>query len=65
MLSATALFTFGSGICGGATSSGMLIAGRGLQGAGSGGMVMISGQLSSFNSTSSDEPLTETHFKAS
>lgn len=45
MLGATALFTLGSGICGGAMNSSMLIAGRGIQGAGSGGMVMISGQL--------------------
>ncbi|KAK7182745.1 multidrug resistance protein fnx1 [Paraphaeosphaeria sporulosa] len=45
MLGATALFTLGSGICGGAVNSSMLIAGRGIQGAGSGGMVMISGQL--------------------
>lgn len=44
MLGATALFTFGSGVCGGASNSGMLIAGRGIQGAGSGGMVMVSGQ---------------------
>ncbi|KAI3394645.1 hypothetical protein diail_2455 [Diaporthe ilicicola] len=41
MISVTALFTLGSGICGGATSGGMLIAGRGVQGAGSGGVVMI------------------------
>ncbi|OAF99552.1 uncharacterized protein CC84DRAFT_1048333, partial [Paraphaeosphaeria sporulosa] len=42
MLGATALFTLGSGICGGAVNSSMLIAGRGIQCAGSGGMVMIS-----------------------
>ncbi|KAJ0115639.1 hypothetical protein J7T55_010462 [Diaporthe amygdali] len=41
MICVTALFTLGSGICGGATSGGMLIAGRGVQGAGSGGVVMI------------------------
>lgn len=41
MISVTALFTLGSGICGGASSGGMLIAGRGVQGAGSGGVVMI------------------------
>ncbi|KAK7750408.1 hypothetical protein SLS62_007707 [Diatrype stigma] len=41
MLFAIALFTLGSGICGGATSSAMLIAGRGIQGAGSGGIGMI------------------------
>lgn len=41
MLTATALFTLGSGICGGATSGAMLIAGRAVQGAGSGGVVMI------------------------
>ncbi|KAF7525756.1 hypothetical protein G7054_g10976 [Neopestalotiopsis clavispora] len=41
MLSAIVLFTLGSGICGGASSGGMLIAGRGIQGAGSGGIGMI------------------------
>ncbi|CAG8951936.1 hypothetical protein HYFRA_00005742 [Hymenoscyphus fraxineus] len=41
MLSATALFTLGSGICGGAVNGSMLIAGRAVQGAGSGGVVMI------------------------
>jgi MFS family permease len=41
MLFATALFTFGSGICGGASSGGMLIAGRAIQGAGSGGAVLL------------------------
>ncbi|KAI1863171.1 uncharacterized protein JN550_009697 [Neoarthrinium moseri] len=35
-----ALFTLGSGVCGGATSGGMLIAGRAIQGAGSGGIVL-------------------------
>ncbi|KAK8909537.1 hypothetical protein QC760_002239 [Botrytis cinerea] len=39
---AVALFALGSGICGGATSSAMLIAGRGIQGIGVGGVnVMI------------------------
>ncbi|RYO84482.1 hypothetical protein DL762_005655 [Monosporascus cannonballus] len=41
MLLAIVLFTLGSGICGGATSGAMLIAGRGVQGAGSGGIGMI------------------------
>ncbi|KAI0899973.1 MFS general substrate transporter [Annulohypoxylon nitens] len=41
MLFAIALFTLGSGICGGAKNSAMLIAGRGVQGAGSGGIGMI------------------------
>ncbi|KAL0940270.1 multidrug resistance protein fnx1 [Colletotrichum truncatum] len=36
-----ALFTLGSGICGGANSPAMLIAGRAIQGAGSGGINMI------------------------
>ncbi|KAK3369915.1 major facilitator superfamily domain-containing protein [Podospora didyma] len=35
-----AIFTLGSGICGGATSGGMLIAGRAIQGVGSGGIVL-------------------------
>lgn len=36
-----ALFTLGSGICGGASSGAMLIAGRAVQGMGSGGINMI------------------------
>ncbi|KAJ0122110.1 uncharacterized protein J7T55_002622 [Diaporthe amygdali] len=40
-LTVIAFNTLGSGICGGATSSDMLIAGRALQGAGSGGIVLI------------------------
>lgn len=36
-----ALFTLGSGICGGANGPAMLIAGRAIQGAGSGGINMI------------------------
>lgn len=43
MLLVTALFTLGSGICGGASSGSMLIAGRAVQGAGSGGIIMIVG----------------------
>ncbi|KAK0652671.1 major facilitator superfamily domain-containing protein [Cercophora newfieldiana] len=39
-LSIIAIFTLGSGICGGANSGGMLIAGRAIQGAGSGGIVL-------------------------
>lgn len=41
MIAGTALFTLGSGICGGASNGGMLIAGRAIQGAGSGGAVML------------------------
>ncbi|KAI0117974.1 MFS general substrate transporter [Nemania sp. FL0031] len=41
MLSATAIFTIGSGVCGGATNSAMLIAGRAVQGVGSGGITSI------------------------
>ncbi|XXG94028.1 hypothetical protein Hte_000279 [Hypoxylon texense] len=36
-----AIFTLGSGICGGASSGAMLIAGRAVQGVGSGGIIMI------------------------
>ena len=39
-MSILAIFNLGSGICGGATSGGMLIAGRAIQGAGSGGLVL-------------------------
>ncbi|KAI0894508.1 major facilitator superfamily domain-containing protein [Annulohypoxylon nitens] len=42
MLSVIAIFVLGSGICGGATTGGMLIAGRAVQGVGSGGIVMAS-----------------------
>ncbi|KAI0106402.1 MFS general substrate transporter [Nemania sp. FL0031] len=42
MLSVIAVFVLGSGICGGATSGGMLIAGRAVQGVGSGGIIMVS-----------------------
>ena len=38
-----AIFTLGSGICGGATSGAMLIAGRAVQGIGSGGIIMVIG----------------------
>ncbi|KAF7930902.1 hypothetical protein EAE99_004152 [Botrytis elliptica] len=38
-----ALYTLGSGICGGANTPAMLIAGRAIQGAGSGGMTAIMG----------------------
>ncbi|KAL8701125.1 MAG: hypothetical protein Q9224_000640 [Gallowayella concinna] len=40
-MSIVALFTLGSGICGGATNGAMLIAGRAIQGMGSGGINMI------------------------
>ncbi|KAH9890271.1 major facilitator superfamily domain-containing protein [Xylariomycetidae sp. FL2044] len=40
-LATVAFNTLGSGICGGATSADMLIAGRAIQGAGSGGIVLI------------------------
>ncbi|KAK7757680.1 hypothetical protein SLS62_000057 [Diatrype stigma] len=42
MLTVIATFVLGSGICGGATTGSMLIAGRAVQGAGSGGIVMVS-----------------------
>ncbi|KAI9643366.1 hypothetical protein NHQ30_007985 [Ciborinia camelliae] len=38
-----ALYTLGSGVCGGANGPAMLIAGRAVQGAGSGGMTAIMG----------------------
>ncbi|CAH0003357.1 unnamed protein product [Clonostachys byssicola] len=41
MLFATSLFILGSGICGGATNGSMMIAGRAIQGSGSGGAVML------------------------
>ncbi|OMP86687.1 putative MFS-type transporter [Diplodia seriata] len=41
MLGAVAIFGLGSGICGGATSSSMLIAGRAVQGIGAGGLNML------------------------
>jgi EmrB/QacA subfamily drug resistance transporter len=41
MLMALGLFTLGSGICGGANSVGMLIAGRTVQGLGGGGLMML------------------------
>ncbi|KAI0145538.1 MFS general substrate transporter [Xylariaceae sp. FL1272] len=41
MLTAISLFTLGSGICGGATNGSMLIAGRAIQGAGSGGIITL------------------------
>ncbi|KAK0638123.1 Efflux pump FUS6 [Lasiodiplodia hormozganensis] len=41
MLGAVAIFGLGSGICGGATSSDMLIAGRAVQGIGAGGLNML------------------------
>jgi MFS family permease len=42
MFSVVAIFVLGSGICGGASTGGMLIAGRAVQGAGSGGIIMVS-----------------------
>jgi EmrB/QacA subfamily drug resistance transporter len=41
MLVSLVLFTLGSGICGGATNLGMLIAGRTIQGLGGGGIMML------------------------
>lgn len=41
MLLAIAVFILGSGICGGASSGGMLIAGRAIQGTGSGGIILV------------------------
>lgn len=45
MLTAVAVFMLGSGICGGATTGGMLIAGRAVQGIGSGGIIMVSSTI--------------------
>ncbi|RYP54946.1 hypothetical protein DL769_010254 [Monosporascus sp. CRB-8-3] len=42
MLAVIAIFVLGSGICGGATTAGMLIAGRAVQGVGSGGIILVS-----------------------
>lgn len=44
-LTVIALFMVGSGICGGATNAASLIAGRAVQGAGSGGVLMAYGKL--------------------
>ncbi|KAI9771202.1 MAG: hypothetical protein M1839_002861 [Geoglossum umbratile] len=41
MISSVAIFTFGSGICGGASSADMLIGGRAVQGIGAGGINML------------------------
>ncbi|KAF2795009.1 DNA repair protein RAD50 [Melanomma pulvis-pyrius CBS 109.77] len=41
MLVSVALFTLGSGLCGGATNGGMLIAARAIQGLGSGGITLL------------------------
>lgn len=41
MISSVAIFVLGSGICGGATSTPMLIVGRGIQGIGAGGINML------------------------
>ncbi|KAK4206679.1 DNA repair protein RAD50 [Rhypophila decipiens] len=41
MLASVAVFTLGSGICGGANSAAMLIAGRAVQGLGSGGIGLL------------------------
>ncbi|KAK6957354.1 hypothetical protein Daesc_000138 [Daldinia eschscholtzii] len=40
-IATVAIFTLGSGISGGATSAGMLIAGRAVQGAGGGGIILM------------------------
>ncbi|KAL8727611.1 MAG: hypothetical protein Q9166_005919 [cf. Caloplaca sp. 2 TL-2023] len=41
LIIATVIFTFGSGICGGASNIGMLVAGRALQGIGAGGVNVL------------------------
>lgn len=53
MLGVVAIFTLGSGLCGGANSSAMLIAGRAIQGAGSGGIQLLNGKscFAKFNNT--------------
>ena len=45
-LAIVAIFTLGSGICGGANTGAMLIAGRTVQGIGSGGIIMVIGKSS-------------------
>jgi MFS family permease len=45
MLASIAIFTLGSGICGGAKNAGMMIAGRTIQGLGSGGITLLNGQF--------------------
>ena len=47
-LTIVAIFTLGSGICGGATNGGMLIAGRAIQGLGSGGIIMMTSMPTMF-----------------
>ncbi len=44
IIAVVAIFTLGSGICGGATTGAMLIAGRAVQGVGSSGIIMITGK---------------------
>ncbi|CAJ2504341.1 Uu.00g117350.m01.CDS01 [Anthostomella pinea] len=44
-LATVALFTLGSGICGGATSGSMPIAGRAVQGFGSGGIILMNNMI--------------------
>jgi MFS family permease len=57
MLGVVAIFTLGSGLCGGATNSGMLIAGRAIQGVGSGGIQLLNGKscFTHFNNTAPRE----------
>jgi MFS family permease len=50
MLASVAIFTLGSGLCGGATSGPMLIAARAIQGLGSGGITLLNGELRSASS---------------
>ena len=45
MLGSVAIFTLGSGLCAGATNAGMMIAGRTIQGLGSGGITLLNGQF--------------------
>jgi MFS family permease len=52
-LAIVAIFTLGSGICGGANTGAMLIAGRTVQGIGSGGIIMVIGKSKSAVSTAS------------
>jgi MFS family permease len=49
MLTCVSVFTLGSGICGGAINGSMLIAGRAIQGAGSGGITLLNSGLNTLD----------------
>lgn len=58
MLGSVAVFTLGSGLCGGATNAGMMIAGRAIQGLGSGGITLLNGPCTLHCPLSPVPPLT-------